>query len=121
LHVGVLATVTGWPDTVLVAKSTGRGAYQRTRSDRFGFPRLRLPRTKTVHGFATGDLVRAVVPTGKRAGSHTGRVAVRTKGTFNIHTPHGLVQGIHYRHVRLLQRGDGWSYTRQEEGASSPA
>lgn len=121
LHVGVLATVTGRPDTVLVAKSTGRGAYQRTRTDRFGFPRLLLPRTKTVHGFATGDLVRAVVPTGKRAGSYTGRVAVRTKGTFNIHTSHGLVQGIHHRHVRLLQRGDGWSYTRQEEGASSLA
>ncbi|MBB5963957.1 hypothetical protein [Planomonospora venezuelensis] len=72
--------------------------------DRHGFPRLRLPRTKQVHGFATGDLVRAVVPAGKKAGVYTGRVAVRTSGYFNITTRQGRAQGIAHRHVRLLHR-----------------
>ncbi|MEV4378035.1 RNA-guided endonuclease IscB [Streptosporangium sp. NPDC049644] len=123
LHVGDLDTVTTWPSTVLVAKATGRGSYARTRTDRYGFPRLRLPRTKQVKGFATGDLVRATVPTGKKAGVHTGRVAVRSTGSFNITTRHGTVQGVGHRHARLLQRADGHGYTTHPEarhGAASP-
>ncbi|MFI6888622.1 RNA-guided endonuclease IscB [Streptosporangium canum] len=115
LHVGHLQAVTGWPRTVLVVKATGRGGYARTRTDRYGLPRLRLPRTKSVHGYATGDLVRASVPSGKNAGVHTGRVAVRTSGSFNVRTRHALVQGIHHRHVRLLQRADGYGYTTHPE------
>ena len=119
LHVGDVADVSGVAAHVLVAASTGRGSYCRTRTDRYGFPRLRLPRIKSIHGFQTGDLVRAVVPTGTNKGRHTGRVAVRTTGSFNIRTSYALVQGVRYRHVRLLQRGDGWAYTR-EEGAAFP-
>jgi hypothetical protein len=107
---------------VLAVAATGRGTHTRTRTDRYGFPRLRLPRRKTFFGFAADDLVRAVVPTGKKAGTHTGRVAVRATGSFNIRTPHGTVRGIGHRHVRLLQRADGYAYTAQKEaGASSPA
>ncbi|WP_326829765.1 RNA-guided endonuclease IscB [Streptosporangium sp. NBC_01810] len=115
LHVGHLDVVAGWPSTVLVVKATGRGTYCRTRTDKYGFPRLRLPRTKTVRGFQTGDLVRANVPAGKKAGVHTGRVAVRTTGNFNITTRHGTVQGIGHRHVRMLQRADGYGYATHSE------
>lgn len=115
LHVGELEEVTRWPSTVLVVKATGRGTYARTRPDRYGFPRLRLPRVKQIRGFATGDLVRAVVPDGKKAGVHTGRVAVRSTGSFNIVTRHATVQGVHHRHVRLLQRADGYGYTTHPE------
>ncbi|MER6178525.1 hypothetical protein ABT130_45470, partial [Streptosporangium sp. NPDC001681] len=118
-----LECVTAWPSTVLVVKATGRGTYARTRTDRYGFPRLRLPRTKHVKGFATGDLVRATIPTGKKAGVHTGRVAVRTTGNFNITTRHSTVQGIGHRHIRLLQRADGYGYTTHPEtrrGAAFP-
>jgi 5-methylcytosine-specific restriction endonuclease McrA len=114
LHVGDLNHVIGWPREALLATSTGRGSYSRTRPDKYGFPRLRLPRVKQVHGFKTGDIVRAVVPRGKYRGTHTGRVAVRTDGKFNITTPTGLAQS-NYRHVRLLQRGDGYAYTTQPE------
>jgi len=96
---------------VLAATSTGRGSYARTTSDKCGFPRLYRPRTKQVHGYATGDLVRAVVPHGVYQGTHAGRVAVRRTGKFNIRTDAGIVQGIHHRHCRLLQRADGWAYT----------
>ncbi|MEV6866495.1 RNA-guided endonuclease IscB [Streptosporangium subroseum] len=115
LHVGELDTVTTWPRVVLVVKATGRGTYARTRADKYGFPRLALPRTKNIRGFQTGDLVRAVVPTGKKAGTHTGRVAVRSTGSFNIRTRHDLVQGINHRYVRLLQRADGYAYTTHPE------
>ncbi|WP_179828422.1 RNA-guided endonuclease IscB [Nocardiopsis aegyptia] len=120
LCVGKVEKVTQTVRTVLVAGCAGRGTYARTRPDKHGFPRLRLPRTKGFFEFATGDLVRAVVPKGKKAGAHTGRVAVRASGSFSITTAHGIVQGINHRHLRLLQRADGYAYTiREEEGVSS--
>jgi hypothetical protein len=119
LAVGKLDTITQAVNTILVAGCSGRGSYARTRPDKHGFPRLRLPRTKRFFSFATGDLVRAVVPLGKKAGTHTGRVAIRATGSFNITTAHGTVQGIGHRNVRLLQRANGYAYTtRKEKGVS---
>ncbi|MFJ2030331.1 RNA-guided endonuclease IscB [Streptosporangium sp. NPDC087985] len=115
LHVGELETVTVWPSTVLVVTATGRGTYARTTPDRYGFPRLVRPRIKLHHGFQTGDLVRANVPAGKKAGVHLGRVLVRSSGSFDITTRHGRVAGINHRHVRHLQRADGYGYTTQKE------
>ncbi len=115
LCVGDAGRVASVPTRVVVAAATGRGSYSRTRSDRHGFPRLRLPRARQHHGFATGDLVRAVVPSGKKTGVHVGRVAVRSTGSFNIRTRSGLVQGVNHRHCALLQRGDGWGWAAQPE------
>jgi hypothetical protein len=72
-----------------------------------------------VKGFQTGDVVKAVVPAGKKAGVYVGRVSVRTSGSFDITTENGKVQGISYRHCRLLQHMDGYQYsfTRREVGA----
>ena len=109
--VGDVESVTNWQKPVQTIKATGRGCYQRTRLTAQGFPRGYLMRTKQVRGFQTGDMVKAVVPTGKRAGSHVGRVAVRATGSFNIQTPQGVVQGISHRHCRLVQRGDGYQYS----------
>ncbi|MFI6577822.1 RNA-guided endonuclease IscB [Nocardiopsis sp. NPDC050513] len=117
--VGKLDTITQTVRTVLAVGCTGRGTYARTRTDRHGFPRLRLPRTKHFFGFATGDLVRAVVPKGRNAGTHTGRVAVRSAGSHTVATPQGPVKTSH-RNLRLLQRADGYAYTtRKEKGVSS--
>ncbi|EQD53385.1 HNH endonuclease, partial [mine drainage metagenome] len=66
---------------VLSIKATGRGSYQRTRLDAFGFSERFLTRTKAHFGFVTGDLVRAVVTKGKKIGSYLGRVAVRSSGS----------------------------------------
>ena len=115
LTVGNLNTVTETVRTVLVAGCTGRGTYARTRTDKHGFPRLRLPRQKQFFGFQTGDLIRAVVPAGKYAGTHTGRVAVRASGRFAVRTAHGLAAAGH-RYLTLLQRADGYAYTTQPEG-----
>ena len=109
--VGVVSTVTGWQKPTLAIKATGRGSYQRTRLDAFGFPRGYLTRSKRIKDFQTGDMVCAKVPTGKKAGIHTGRVAVRATGSFNIQTATGVVQGISHRHCRVIQRADGYGYS----------
>jgi 5-methylcytosine-specific restriction endonuclease McrA len=114
LHVGQLDHVASWPSRVLVVTATGRGTYRRTATDRYGFPRLRMPRTKQIHGYQTGDLVCATVPKGKHAGTHTGRVAVRTSGSHTVQTPTGSVKTSH-KHLRLLQRADGYAYTVNKE------
>ena len=99
-----------WQQPVLQIKATGRGSYQRTRLNRYGFPRGILMRSKSAFGFQTGDLIEARVPKGKKAGTHKGRVAIRASGIFNIQTPNGIVQGISHEHCRLIQRNDGYEY-----------
>jgi 5-methylcytosine-specific restriction endonuclease McrA len=96
--------------TVLQITATGRGLHSRTKLDKYGFPRLRLPRQKRFFGFQTGDMVDAIVPSGAKQGRYVGRVAVRTRGFFNITTATGTVQGLHHRFFRLLQRADGYRY-----------
>ena len=120
LSVGDVAGIACCPAQVHVAKSTGRGCYARTRSDKYGFPRLRLTRTKQHFGFATGDLVRAVIPRGTKAGTYTGRVAVRATGSFDITTGNGVVQGLNHQHFQLIQRADGWQHHTTTEVAPPP-
>jgi len=94
----------------LLIKATGHGARQMCRTDKFGFPSRYVPRFKFVQGFQTGDIVKAVVTTGKKIGDYVGRVAVRTKGSFNISTANGLVQGISHKACGTVHKKDGYSY-----------
>ena len=110
--VGVVEAVRDWHRPTLTIKAIGRESYQRTRLTPYGFPRGYLPRKKQVHGFQTGDLVKAVVPSGKKVGIYLGRVAVRASGSFNIQGAYGVVQGISYKHCRVLQRNDGYGYAQ---------
>ena len=109
--VGALDGVAGWQKPTLAIQCTGRGSYQRTRLDRYGFPRGYLMRQKRAYGFGTGDYVKAVVPQGKHQGVHVGRVAIRKTGSFNLQTLKGVMQGISHRCCQLLQRGDGYGYS----------
>lgn len=108
--VGHIDAIRGWRKPALNIKCSGRGTYQRTRLDKFGFPRGYLMREKSIKGFRTGDMVMATVPNGKKAGIHVGRVAVRASGSFNIQKQGAVVQGISYKHCRVVQRGDGFGY-----------
>ena len=108
--VGTVDTVTHWQRPTLAIKATGRGSYQRTRLDQYGFPRGYLMREKSIKGFQTGDRVVATVTTGKKTGTHVGRVAVRRTGSFNIQTTQGVVEGISHKYCRLIQRNDGYGY-----------
>ena len=103
--------------TVLQGKSAGHGSRQMCRMDRFGFPRTSAKGPRVVKGFRTGDMVRAVVPSGAREGTYTGRVAVRTKGSFNIATALGVVTDISHKHCFVIHRADGYNY---KGGAQCP-
>lgn len=109
--VGEVDFVEQWQKPTLEIKATGRGSYQRTRLTRFGFPRGYLTRQKRIHGFQTGDMVKAIVTKGKKIGTYVGRVAVRASGSFNIQSAEGLVQGISHRYCTLIQRSDGYGYS----------
>lgn len=120
LCVGEVQAVGDWRSTpVLSVRCTGRGSHRRTNVTTCGFPRGHKMRTRRVFGFATGDMVRATVPSGKRAGVYIGRVAVRARGSFNIQVRSGAVQGISHKHCRLLMRADGYAYNYGAPGTRS--
>lgn len=111
--VGNIDAIRDWNKPTLAIKATGRGSYQRTRLNAYGFPRGYLTRQKRIKGFQTGDMVKAEVTKGKKTGSYVGRVAVRASGSFNLQTAQGVVQGIGYRCCKVIQRADGYGYSQQ--------
>jgi 5-methylcytosine-specific restriction endonuclease McrA len=118
---------THWIDAACVGKSTpilnikgikplliianGHGTRQSCRTDKYGFPNRHCSRTKFHFGFQTGDIVKAVVKTGKKVGEHIGRIATRVTGSFNISTKNGLVQGISYKTCKTIHKKDGYGYS----------
>ncbi len=99
----------------LTIKAIGRGSRQFCRMDKYGFPRTSPKDQKRIHGFATGDFVKAIVPKGKRIGTYSGRVAVRSSGNFCIDTSFGKVDGISFRFCKNLQHADGYQYSQQSQ------
>lgn len=96
---------------LLYIKAMGRGSRQMCRVDQYGFPRTGPKGAKRVQGFQTGDVVVAMVLTGKKQGRYEGRVAIRATGSFNIKTKAQTVQGLGYKSCRLVQRADGYFYS----------
>ena len=70
-----------------------------------------MTRSKSALEFQTGDMVKAIVTTGKKAGAYLGRVAIRASGSFNIQTATGIIQGISHRFFTMIQRADGYGYS----------
>lgn len=91
-------------------KATGHGSRQMCRTDKFGFPSRYVPRFKFVKGFQTGDIIKAVVTSGKKVGTYTGRVAVRSSGSFNVSSVQGLIQGINHKYCFSIHQKDGYNY-----------
>jgi 5-methylcytosine-specific restriction endonuclease McrA len=100
---------------ILMIRATGHGTRRRCGTDAHGFPVRHAPRRKRLMGYQTGDLVRAVIPGGKHAGVHAGRVAIRFRPSFRLN---GF--DVHPKYLRLLQRADGYAYAKGDSGASSP-
>lgn len=99
--------------------ATGRHSRQMCRTNESGFPDKAPKATSVVGGFRTGDMVRAIVTSGKKAGAYVGRIAIRASGSCNIQTKQGTIQGIHYRYCHPLHRADGYRYA-QGACVSSP-
>lgn len=108
--VGETKTLFNWTIPVFHIQAVGRGAYRRTRLDKYGSRRGLLMRQKSVKGFKTGDIVKAIVEKGKNIGTYVGKVAVRITGSFAIQTLKGKVDGVNAKYCKLLQKGDGYAY-----------
>ena len=108
-------------DTVQFVKAIGRGSHQRTNVNASGFPRGYFTRQKQFFGFQTGDMVKVIVPSGKKSGAYYGTVACRKSGSFDVKTDKERVQGINHKHFTLVQKSDGYKYyTERACAASSP-
>ena len=106
------------PSYVQVWTAKGRGTRQMCGTDKYGFPIRHRSRQRGHFGVQTGDLVRAVVPKGKYAGTHTGRVLARTSGSFDLSAQgRRIVQGISYKYCRMVQRNGGWTYDQKPVSA----
>lgn len=102
-------------DKILTISAKGRGSRQMCSINKYGFPRTSPKGSKSVEGFQTGDIVKAIVPTElKKGGKYLGRVAVRSSGSFDIQTKTKTIQSIGYKYCHLVQRGDGYLYSYKE-------
>jgi 5-methylcytosine-specific restriction endonuclease McrA len=104
------------PDTLditgvkaLFITAMGHGKRQMCRTDAHGFPLQHRTRQKQHFGMQTGDLVKAVVPRGKYAGTWVSRVVVRAKGVFDI-VAGGVKASVHQKYCTRLCAADGYQY-----------
>jgi hypothetical protein len=102
----------------LSIKATGYGHRRMCNINKFGFPQINKKgeqatrvRVKVVRGFLTGDIVRAIVASGKNAGTHVGRVTVRATGQFDISTTTRKLQIINWKYCKPIHKQDGYSYS----------
>lgn len=80
------------------------------RTDKYGFPNRYVPRIKSVKGFQTGDIVKAIITKGKYAGEYFGRIAVRVKGNFAIKVNTSKPFDVNHRYCQVVHKKDGYSY-----------
>jgi len=122
---------THWVDAACVGKSTpehieaarvvplaitayGHGSRQMCLMNKYGFPRTDPKEKYPKHGFKTGDIVKAIVPSHlKRAGTHVGRMSAKASGSFTIATKSGAVPDIEKNYCQKLQRADGYGYSQR--------
>ena len=101
-------------DKILTISAKGRGSRQMCSMDKYGFPRTSAKASKSVKGFQTGDIVKAVVTKGSKQGEYLGRVAVRASGYFDIQTKTKTIQGVGFEYCHIVQRSNGYSYDYKE-------
>jgi hypothetical protein len=92
----------------------GHGRRQRCRPDAYGFPKAHAPRAKSFAGFQTGDIVKAIIPKGKFAGLHIGRIAIRYRPSFRLN---GF--DVHPKYLTILHQSDGYQYKKGERNSST--
>ncbi len=108
--VGNIETIKLLTQQPLRIKCTGWGTRQMCGTDRYGFPTRHRERKQVHFGFKTGDIIKAVVLSGKKVGEYVGRVLCRKTGSFDIVTKAGRIAGISYRFCTPIQQKDGYSY-----------
>lgn len=97
-------------DKILSISAKGRGSRQMCSMNKYGFPRTAPKGSKSVKGFQTGDIVKAIIPTGSKQGTYLGRVIIRSRGNFNLDCGDRLIENVNYKYCHLIQRCDGYNY-----------
>jgi hypothetical protein len=77
-----------------------------------GFPPTKAKAASRAFDFRTGDIVKAIVPSGKPQGTHVGKVAIKASGRFTITTSQRAVPDVPYRYCSIVHRRDGYSYQK---------
>ncbi|MEW6732469.1 MAG: RNA-guided endonuclease IscB [Acidobacteriota bacterium] len=95
----------------LEIKAIGHGSRQMCLVNKFGFPRTSAKAGKRFFSLQSGDIVKATITAGKKAGTYIGKVAVRARGYFNITTNKLIVNDINHKHCQRLHACDGYSYS----------
>lgn len=109
------------PNTLIISPkyidqwtAIGRGNRCMANVNKYGFPITHRKAQKQYYGFQTGDIIKANVSRGKYTGTWHGRVAVRSRGYFDIKDGSGkrICQSVSYKHCSLIQRNNGWYYSK---------
>jgi len=104
----------------LEIRAMGHGTRQMCRSDRHGFPVQHRARQKHYFGMQTGDLVKAVVPRGKYAGTWISRVVVKASSWFDL-VIRGKKASVHHKHCTRLWAADGYTYSLPAVAGNAPS
>jgi 5-methylcytosine-specific restriction endonuclease McrA len=99
--------IRGIKPLLIIAK--GHGIRQRTRPDKYGFPKAHAMRAKFFQGFQTGDIVKANIPSGKYAGRYIGRIAIRHRPSFMLLLPDQRFD-VHPKYLKTIHQADGYDY-----------
>ncbi|HAZ45435.1 MAG TPA: HNH endonuclease [Cyanobacteria bacterium UBA11371] len=108
--VGKVEQLTILTQQPLLIKATGHGTRQMCGTNKYGFPFRHRSRTQIHKEFQTGDIVKAIVTSGKKVGTYIGRILCRATGSFDIVTKSVRVAGISYKYCKSIHRKDGYSY-----------
>lgn len=96
----------------LLIAAKGWGNRKMCITNKYGFPIRHRTRTKTFFGFGTGDMVLALLPKGKFAGSHIGRLSVRKTGVFDLRRSDNLkVSPVNHKYCNIIHSHDGYTYS----------
>ncbi len=109
--VGDTPTLTVLTNKPLLIKTAGHGTRCMCGTDKFGFPTRHKSRVQIHKGFQTGDIVQAIVTTGKKIGIYCGRALCRASGSFDIATKDGRVAGISHKYCKPIHKKDGYGYS----------
>lgn len=106
--VGALETIFLVTTRILKVKATGFGGRQRCQTNKEGYPIKHRP-LRPIHGFCTGDIVRADVPKGKYKGTFTARVCPMSHG-YGEFVIDKKRRSIKLAYLTPVHRRDGYDY-----------
>ena len=108
--VGVVSSLEILISNPLSIAAKGWGNRQMSITNKYGFPTKHKTRCQAFFGFQTGDMVQAILPKGKFADTHTGRLIVRESGVFEMKTPTGKISPVRHKYCKAIHRNDGYMY-----------